>query len=119
MSPALVQEPHNAKADINYWPPEGTGEELVEGKIKARYLGTGDEYTRRMSILDIRGREAEFTWQECGFQVAIIPKRERNEFDKQWTEEVYYPEVAEVLKRVLVYPYRCALGFCSVRLHVN
>lgn len=100
MPPAPLLESHNVRADINYWPPEGTGEELVEGKIKARYLGTGDEYTRKMSIIDIRGREDDFTWQVNGFQVANIPVRERHEFDKKWTEEVYYPEVAEILKRV-------------------
>lgn len=116
MSPALVKEPQNVKADINYWPPEGTGEELVEGKIKARFLGTGDEYTRKMSILDIRGREAEFKWEECGFQVATIPKRERHEFDLQWAEEVYYPEVAEVLKRVLVYSSYVHQAFLPVVL---
>lgn len=102
MSPALVKEPQDVKADINYWPPEGAGEELVEGKIKARYLGVGDDYTRKMSILDIRGRETEFKWEECGFQVANLPKRERHEFDKQWTEAVYYPEVAKTLKTMLV-----------------
>lgn len=96
----MIHEPHNVRADINYWPSEGTGEELVEGKIKARFLGTGDEYTRKMSILDIRGREGEFTWQENGFQVATLPVRERHEFDKSWTEKVYYPEVAETLKKV-------------------
>lgn len=64
--------------------------------------GTGDEYTRKMSIIDIRGREDEFTWQENGFQVALLPEKKRHEFDKQWTEEAYYPEVAEVLKKVLV-----------------
>lgn len=99
MCPAAVHGFHNVRADINYWPPEGTGEELVEGKIKARYLGTGDEYTRKMSILDIRGREDEFTWQDNGFQVATLPVRERHEFDKKWTEEVYYAEVAEALKK--------------------
>lgn len=100
MSPAPLLESHNVRADINYWPPEGTGEELVEGKIKARYLGTGDEYTRKMSIIDIRGREDDFTWQVNGFQVANIPVRERHEFDKKWVEEVYYPEVAETLRRM-------------------
>lgn len=100
MCPAAIHESHNVRADINYWPPEGTGEDLVEGKIKARFLGTGDEYTRKMSIIDIRGREHEFTWQDNGFQVAVLPARERHEFDKKWTEEVYYSEVAEVLKKM-------------------
>lgn len=100
MCPTTIHGSHNVKADINYWPPEGTGEELVEGKIKARFLGTGDEYTRKMSIIDIRGREGDFTWQENGFQVANLPVRERHEFDKKWAEEVYYLEVTEALKRM-------------------
>lgn len=98
MSPALVYEPQNVEAEINYWPPDG--EELVEGKMKPRYLGVSDEHTRKMLIEDIRGREDEFTWEQQGFQVVRLPVKERNEFDASWVKQHFYPELSEALKNM-------------------
>lgn len=98
MSPALVHEPQNVEADINYWPPDG--EELVEGKLKDRFLGVGDEFTRKMLIEDIRGREDEFNWEQQGFQIVRLPKKERHEFDSAWAKEHLYPEVGEAVKKM-------------------
>lgn len=100
MSPATVYQSHDVLADINYMPPEGVGKDLVHGQLKDYYLGVGDEYTRNMLITDIRGREDEFTWQEQGFQVIQLPKRERHEFDKTWVKESFLPELTEIMKDV-------------------
>lgn len=98
MSPALLYEPRNVEADINYWPADG--EELWDGKVEVRRLGVSDKFTRKMLIEDIRGRENDFTWEQQGFQITRLPKKQRHEFDMTWVKQHFYPEIAEVLKNM-------------------
>jgi hypothetical protein len=85
-------------ADINYFAPLGTP--IPTCAWKKRYLGDSDEYTRPMTIRDIRQCQNVFNLNTHGFEfVKLTPKRRA---DSLSTEEnirlEYYPELEELAK---------------------
>lgn len=89
---------YDVLADINYFPP--TGKVITTQEWKPRYLGVGDEFTRKMMVRDIRGMEDQFGLDRNGFQFVKLPSKKRSTEDDETIKTKWYPEVADVIKEL-------------------
>ena len=103
MATAAVLTPHDVPTNLNYYKPIG-GEKPFqyvydppEGQDKHN-LG---EDPHPVVIRDARGKEKEYnlSLDTSGFQFVNSPSVEKDFTDDKRIEEVYYPEVIELLKR--------------------
>jgi len=87
-------------ADINYFPALGTP--IPKSTWKTRYLGDRDEFTRSMTIRDVRTSDAEFDLDTHGFQfVQLSPKqRVSRDNDEDTVKREYYPELEDIAKKL-------------------
>jgi hypothetical protein len=89
-------------ADINYFP--ATGKVIGTDSWKSRYLGIGDEYTKRMTIHNVRALKQKFNLDHNGFQFVTLPERQRNTDNETVIQEQYYAELEELLKKMYTDP---------------
>lgn len=91
-------------AEINYFPAIGTP--IPTSAWQKRYLGIGDEFTRSMSIHDIRQNQQSFDLDANGFTFVKLTPKQR--VDGSSTEEAirqyYYPELEELAKSLYAAP---------------
>ena len=87
-------------ADINYFPALGTP--IPTSVWKKRYLGIGDEFTRPMTIHDVRESDQTFSLDTNGFQFIKLPSRHRISAadDEEIIKREYYPELEEIAKEL-------------------
>jgi len=85
-------------ADINYFP--ATGKAIETSSWKPRYLGVGDEYTREMTIHNVRGIEWKFNLDKNGFRFVKLPEKHRNIDNDEAIKEEYYPELEKLIKEM-------------------
>ena len=85
-------------ADINYFP--ATGKAIETSSWKPRYLGAGDEYTRKMGIHNVRGIEWKFDLDKNGFRFVKLPEKHRNIDSDEIIKEEYYPELEKLIKEM-------------------
>lgn len=86
----------DVSADINYF--RASGEVIEPSSWKPRYLGVGDEYTKKMTIHNIRGIEQNFDLENNGFQFVKLSEKQRNTDDENVILEEYYPELEQLVK---------------------
>ncbi|CAN8101151.1 unnamed protein product [Discula destructiva] len=83
-------------ADINYFSPTA---KVIETKDwKPRLLGDPNEYTRRMTIRDVRGMEDTFELDQNGFKFIRLPMKPRDMSTDEEIQNEYYCEIGEILK---------------------
>ena len=87
---------YDVLADINYFP--ATGKVIATEEWKPRWLGVSDEFTRKMTVRDIRGMEDKFSLDENGFKFVQLPSKHRSTEDDETIKTQWYPEVSEVIK---------------------
>lgn len=83
--------------------------EPSKGGVEAFYDGAVVEKRRKhaevpVTVTDIRGQEREFTLDKQGFQVVKAVSVEKTFDDVNRIKGVYYPESAELLKRMYAQP---------------
>lgn len=89
---------YDVLADINYFP--ANGKVITTEEWKPRFLGLSDDYTRKMTIRDIRGMEDQFGLDRNGFKFVKLPSKHRSTEDDETIKTQWYPEVAEVIKEL-------------------
>lgn len=89
---------YDVLADINYFP--ANGKVITTEEWKPRYLGVSDDFTRKMTIHDIRGMEDQFGLDRNGFKFVKLPSKHRSTEDDETIKTQWYPEVAEVIKEL-------------------
>lgn len=89
---------YDVLADINYLP--ATGKVITTQEWKSRYLGVRDEFTRKMTIRDIRGMEDRFNLDRNGFKFVKLPSKHRSTEDDETIKKQWYPEVAAVIEQL-------------------
>jgi len=87
-------------ADINYFP--ALGAPIPKSTWKTRYLGDRDEFTRSMTIRDVRTSDSEFNLDTHGFRFVQLPPRRRvsRDDDEDTVKREYYPELEDVAKKL-------------------
>ncbi|KAI3394641.1 hypothetical protein diail_2451 [Diaporthe ilicicola] len=85
-------------ADMNYFP--ATGNVISTQEWKPRYLGVSNDFTRKVTIHDIRGMEDQFYLDKNGFKFLRLPSKHRNTDDDETIKSQWYPEVAEIIKEL-------------------
>lgn len=85
-------------ADINYFP--ATGKVIETKDWRPRLLGDTNEFSRKMTIRDIRGLEDEFDLDNNGFKFIKLQPKPRDTSTDDKIQQEYYPEVAEILKNL-------------------
>ena len=83
-----------------YLPPSGGRSEPSTNDLEL-IQGTKDQDTRRLLVLDIRGRGNEFDLDKNGFRYVNLHSEIENWHDDDHIKEVYYPELEEMLRREL------------------
>lgn len=86
---------YDVLADINYFP--ATGNVVSTQDWKPRYLGVSNDFTRKVTIRDIRGMEDQFCLDKSGFKFIKLPSQHRNTDDDESIKSDWYPEVAEII----------------------
>ncbi|KAL2292498.1 hypothetical protein FJTKL_09462 [Diaporthe vaccinii] len=89
---------YDVLADINYFP--ANGKVITTEEWKPRYLGVSDDFTRKMTICDIRGMEDQFGLDRNGFKFVKLPSKHRSTEDDETIKTQWYPEVAEVIEKL-------------------
>lgn len=79
--------------------------EPKDGGIIQTYPGTAFEKRRKhvphdMTIKDMRPVRDDFKIDECGFQLVNHVSNEKDFTDEDRIREIYYPECAELIKKV-------------------
>lgn len=79
--------------------------ELKDGGIIQTYPGTAFEKRRKhvpheMRINDLRSVKSDFKLDECGFELVDHVSKEKTFDDEKRVEEVYYPEVIAMMKKM-------------------
>lgn len=92
--------PRDVIADINYFP--ATGKVIEVSAWKKRYLHEKDEFTRPMTIRDIRGVNKKFVLDQNGFEVVKLAPKERSTDDDETIKTEYYPELEEITRKMCV-----------------
>ncbi|ORY01748.1 hypothetical protein BCR34DRAFT_91109 [Clohesyomyces aquaticus] len=85
-------------ADINYFP--ALGKPIEPSSWKRRFLGVSDEYTKAVTIRDVRGLEQNFELDKNGFQFVQLPNKERSTENDATIIREYYPEITELVKNM-------------------
>lgn len=89
---------YDVLADINYFP--ATGKVITTEEWTPRYLGVSDDYTRKMTVRDVRGMEDQFELDRNGFKFVKLPSKRRSTEDDETIKTQWYREVAEVIKEL-------------------
>src|SRR4051812_29891307 len=98
MQTTASSSPHDIVANINFFP--STGRPIETKEWKARYLGIGDDYTRAMTIHDVRGQEQKFNLDQNGFQFISLPEKGRDTREDEMIMKEYYPELEEIARKM-------------------
>lgn len=92
-------------APINYFP--ATGIPITKSAWKTPFLDDHNEHTRSMLIRDVRTSNRNFDLDTNGFTFVTLPQKDRvsrESTDEQVNRE-YYPEVEELVKKLLDVPF--------------
>ena len=100
MSTSTTYQPHDVVVRIAYSPEGRAGSLAAEGNAlntayRARAVGA-----REMTIYDSRSIGGDFTLNQNGFQVLILPDTPRYTKDDQEIETEQYPKIIEALKNM-------------------
>ena len=79
--------------------------ELKDGGMFQTYPGTAYEKRRKhvpheMHVRNMRSKRSDFKLDECGFELVDHVSKEKTFDDEHRVEEVYYPEVIELMKKM-------------------
>lgn len=98
--PELSSSPRNIQTQFNYYkdPEDGSPPQPT-------YTDRPETYERpteahEATVHDVRGREAEYTLDQDGFEFVRRPANEKDFFDDETIQAGYYPEVEQLLKDV-------------------
>ncbi|RDW56505.1 hypothetical protein BP5796_13146 [Coleophoma crateriformis] len=110
--------PSDVFADINYFAADGQVREVASWR--KRYLGIGDEHTRKMRVHDIRPFADHFTLDKNGFQFTNLAPKNRDTNDEALIKREYYKEVEELVKNMtgadVVYVFNHAIRRASTNI---
>jgi hypothetical protein len=101
MSPVLKDsDSDHVVADINYFP--ALGMPIPTSAWKTPYLGISNEFTRPMTIHDVRKSDQTFSLDINGFQFIKLPSRHRVSAadDEEIIKREYYPELEQIAKEL-------------------
>lgn len=90
---------HDVLAEINYF--SATKKAIETSDWKPRFLGVGDEHTRKVTIHDIRGLEQGqlFSLDKNGFEFVKLSEKARNIDDDETIKKEYYTELEDLVKK--------------------
>lgn len=90
-------------ADINYFP--ATSKPISKASWKPRYLDEPDDFTRSMTVRDVRRSERDFHLDTDGFTFISLPPANRvaREDDEETVKRSYYPELEEIARKLYIY----------------
>lgn len=100
----LILEPGGSKdvySEFNYYLPPADGPSEPGTNDLELILGTKDQDTRRLHVLDVRGREDVFTLDKNGFRYVRMQSKMQEWETEDAIKELYNPELEDMLKREL------------------
>lgn len=102
MATASVLAPQDVPTTLNYYAPVGDEApyQYVQEPPAGRPSTNIGSDPQPVLVHDARGREAEFSLDQNGFQYVKWPSVESEFNDDERIKEKYYPEVEEILKTV-------------------
>ena len=94
-----VYQPCNIEAGVAYW-PEYNQSRPEEENEKRRMQRLHDCDIRTMTFHDIRNAEKEYTLDENGFQIFVLPRTPDYLVDEEQIRSGVYPEVTQKLREL-------------------
>ncbi|KAF2094794.1 hypothetical protein NA57DRAFT_60213 [Rhizodiscina lignyota] len=88
-------------SEFNYYMPPAGGISEPSTNDLELILGTKDQDTRRLHVLDVRGKEDKFTLDQNGFRYVQLQSKMIEPESDDHIKQVYYPELDEMLRREL------------------
>ena len=92
------------EAVISYWKDDGSGIPNPETDAEL-FFGHADEDNHSMLIRDIRGTESRLSLDTNGFEVHILPKKERDPTNEEVVKTEYFKEICDLIKNMLGISY--------------
>ncbi|CAG8951198.1 hypothetical protein HYFRA_00007945 [Hymenoscyphus fraxineus] len=97
----LGQGKHNVLTSLSYWDDPGDGSAPTPITIgKGRIVNERPYLTHPFLITDVNGDEEKYTLDQHGFQYHHSQSKETEFLDDKKIEAEYYPECADLLKKV-------------------
>lgn len=88
-------------ARFNYYLPPVDGSNVASTDDLELILGTKDQDARLLRVIDVRGKESNFTLDTNGFRYVQLRTALKDTISDQHIKNVYYPELDAMLKREL------------------
>lgn len=97
--PSATHTPHSVKTTFNYYlePDKGGVEAYYDGAVIEKRM---PHVEVPVNVTDLRGQEEDFNLDKNGFQVLHHPSVLNRDDDDATIKKTYYPECAELLKKL-------------------